>query len=111
MARNFVQPGDTLTFTAPYAVASGGGFLSGVQFAVALADAAIGAPVEAKVNGVWDLTKNTGEAWTAWAKVYWDNTNKRLTTTSSGNTYVGVTTQAQASSDAVGRVKLNGVPA
>lgn len=111
MAKNYVQPGQTLTFTAPYVVASGAGFLVGAQFAVALADAASGAPVEGRVNDVWDLAKATGEAWTAWAKVYWDNTNKRLTTTSSGNTYVGVSTQAAASADTVGRVKLNGSPA
>lgn len=111
MARNYVQPGDTLTFTAPYAVASGAGFLVGVQFAVALADAASGASVEGRTRDVWDLAKNSGEAWTAFAKVYWDNTNKRLTTTASGNTYVGVSTQAQASADVIGRVKLNGTPA
>lgn len=111
MARNYVQPGETLTFTAPYAVAAGGGFLVGVQFAVALTDAANGASVEGRVKDVWDLAKATGEAWTAFAKVYWDNTNKRLTTTSSGNTYVGVSVQAAASADTVGRVKLNGTPA
>ncbi|WP_300115238.1 capsid cement protein [Sphingobium sp.] len=112
MARNFVQPGDTLTFTAPYAVASGGGMLVGAVFAVALNAAALGAPVEGKTSGVWDLSKATGEAWVAYTtKVYWDNTNKRLTSTASGNTYVGVAVQNQASADTSGRVKLNGTVA
>ncbi|AJR24556.1 DUF2190 family protein [Sphingobium sp. YBL2] len=112
MARNFVQPGDTLTFTAPYAVASGAGMLVGAVFAVALNAAALGAPVEGRVVGVWDLPKAAGEAWVAYTtKVYWDNTNKRLTSTSAGNTYVGVAVQNQASADTTGRAKLNGTVA
>ena len=83
--RNFVQPGDTLTLIAPYAVASGAGLLVGSLFGVAKHDAAIGAPVETKRTGVIDLAKATGEAWTQGAKLYWDNTNKRLTTTAGGN--------------------------
>lgn len=111
MARNYVQPGETLTFTAPYAVASGGGFLVGVQFAVALADAASGASVEGMTRGVWDQVKATGEAWGPFVKLYWDNANKRFTTTAAGNTYAAVSTQAAASADTSGRVKLNGTPA
>jgi predicted RecA/RadA family phage recombinase len=110
MARNYVQPGDTLTFIAPYAVASGAGFLVGAQFAVALNDAFINAPVEGRTAGVWDLTKATGEAWTAWTKIYWDNTNKRCTTTASGNTLIGLCTQGAASAATVGRVKLGWAP-
>lgn len=109
MARNFVQPGSTLSFTAPYAVASGAGMLVGAVFAVALNAAGNGAPVEGKIDGVWDLAKATGEAWTAYTtKVYWDNANKRLTSTSAGNTLVGVAVQNQASGDTTGRARLNG---
>lgn len=111
MAGNYVQPGDTMTFTAPYAVASGAGFLVGAIFAVALNAAASGAPVEGRVNGVWTLPKATGESWVAYTtKLYWDNTNKRLTSTASGNSYVGIAVQSQASGDTTGRAKLNGVP-
>lgn len=112
MAGNFIQPGDTMTFVAPYAVASGAGFLVGAMFAVALNAAASGASVEGKVNGVWTLAKATGEAWVAFTtKLYWDNTNKRLTSTATGNSYVGVAAQNQASGDTTGRARLNGVPA
>lgn len=109
MARNFVQTGEAFTVTAPAAVASGAGMLVGVAFFVALFDAAQGAPVEAKRTGVWDLAKATGEAWVAFTtKLHWDATNKRVTSTSTGNTFIGVPTQAQASGDAVGRVLLTG---
>ncbi|MFS0737549.1 DUF2190 family protein [Sphingomonas sp. 1P06PA] len=106
--KTYVQPGETLPLTAPYAVASGGGFLVGSIFAIAKHDAASGAPVEGLRIGVNDVAKATGEAWTAGQKVYWDNTNKRLTTTSSGNTLVGAAVQAQASGDTVGRAQLTG---
>jgi predicted RecA/RadA family phage recombinase len=109
MAKNYVQPGDTITMTAPYAVASGAGLLVGAVFAVALADAANGATVEAKRNGVWDLAKATGQAWVAdTTKLYWDNTNKVVTSTASGNVLIGVARQTQASGDTVGRVLLTG---
>ena len=108
MARNYVQPGETITLIAPYDVASGGGMLVGSIFAVSLASAVSGAAVEARRVGVFDMAKATGAAWTQGAKVYWDNTAKNLTTTSSGNTLVGAAAQAQASGDAVGRALLTG---
>lgn len=112
MAGNFVQPGDTMTFAAPYAVASGAGMLVGAVFAVALNAAASGASVEGKMDGVWTLAKATGEAWTAYTtKLYWDNSAKKLTSTSTSNTYVGVAAQNQASGDTTGRIRLNGVVA
>lgn len=109
MARNFIQPGDTITVAAPYAVAAGAGLLSGVVFAVALAAAAQNAPVEARRVGVFDLAKATGQAWVAdTTKLYWDNTAKNVTSTASGNTLIGVARQSQASGDTIGRVLLTG---
>jgi len=107
MARNYVQQGQTLTLIAPRTVASGSGILVGALFAVALADAAAGQPVEARRVEVFDLAKATG-AWTQGQKVYWDNTAFNVTTTATNNTLIGVATQAQASADAVGRVLLTG---
>ncbi|WP_010218854.1 DUF2190 family protein [Sphingomonas sp. PAMC 26621] len=107
MAKNYVQPGETLTLIAPRAVSSGSGLLVGALFAVALADAASGSQVEARRVGVWDLAKAAG-AWTQGQKVYWDNAAFNLTTTATSNTLVGVVAQAQASADTVGRVLLTG---
>lgn len=104
--KNFVQQGDNLDLIAPYDVASGAGFLVGSIFAVASAIAASGAAVVGITKGVFTLAKATGEAWTVGVKLYWDNTNKRLTTTSSGNTLVGVATKAAQSADTSGNIKL-----
>lgn len=107
--KNFVQPGSTITLTAPYAVASGDGLLVGAIFGVAAGDAASGEPVEAALTGVFDITKVGSQAWTVGAKIYWDNTNKRCTTVTTDNTLIGVATEAVASGagDTIGRVRLN----
>lgn len=108
--KNYVQEGKTITLTAPYAVSSGGGALVGSIFGVALADVAIGAEGAFAVEGVFDLTRETGATtgWSQGALIYWDNTNKRITKTSTGNKLVGVAVNAAADSDATGRVRLNG---
>ncbi len=105
--KNFVQTGDVIPLTAPYALASAGlGFLVGSLFAVSLSSAANGAAVEGAVNGVFDLAKATGAAWTVGARIYWDDTAKNCTTTASTNKLIGVAVAAAASGDTVGRVKL-----
>lgn len=104
--RNYVQDGDTLPLIAPYDVSAGGGMLIESLFAVAIAAALSGAAVQGRTRGVIDLTKATGQAWTLGAKLYWDNSAKNVTTTSSGNTLIGVAVLAAASGDTVGRVKL-----
>ena len=107
--KNYVQPGNTLTLIAPYAVTSGDGFLVGSIFGVAAGDATSGAKVEAALTGVFDLTKIGSQAWTAGAKVYWDDTNKRTTSVATSNTLIGVATEAVAggAGDTIGRVRLN----
>jgi predicted RecA/RadA family phage recombinase len=108
--KNYVQPGTTLTLTAPYAVTSGDGLLVGSIFGVAAGDATSGATVEAALTGVFDLTKIGSQAWTVGAKVYWDDTNKRCTTVATDNTLIGVAVDAVAggAGDTIGRVRLNG---
>lgn len=108
MATNYLQDGDILTFTAPYAVASGGGFLVGSLFAVALSAAANGASVQAQRGGVWTLPKLQADDVSVGAKLYWDNTNKRLTLTSSGNTLVGAAIAAAGTSATTVSVMLDG---
>ena len=108
--KNFVQPGNTVTLTAPYAVASGDGLLVGSIFGVAAGTAALGETVEAALTGVFDVTKIGSQAWTVGAKVYWDDANKRTTNVATSNTLIGVATEAVAggAGDTIGRVRLNG---
>lgn len=109
--KNFVQPGDVLTLTAPYDVASGGGILVGPIFGIAAFSALSGAAVEAKTTGVFDLVAATHASTQGLAvgdAVYWDNSAKKATKTDTSNTKIGVAVAAKASADAVVRVRLNG---
>ena len=109
--KTFVQPGDSLTVVAPYAVTSGQGVLVGAIFGVAAYDAALNANVEVQTEGVFDITKEPALAITAGARVYWDNTNRRITTTATGNYHVGIATLAALAADSTVRVWTERVPA
>ena len=108
--KNYIQPSNTITLTAPYAVASGDGLLVGSIFGVATGTAALGEAVEAALVGVYDLKKVASQAWAAGDKIYWDNTAKNTTKTLTSNTLIGVATEAVAggATDLIGRVRLNG---
>jgi predicted RecA/RadA family phage recombinase len=111
--RNFIQPGDSLAVAVPYAggVTSGQGVLVGALFGVAAVDAAQNAVIEAATQGVFDLTKEPALAISAGARVFWDNTNRRVTTTATGNFSIGIATQAALAADATVRVWLRPLPA
>lgn len=106
--KNFIQSAAILSVTAPAVVASGDGVLVGTIFGVAQADAASGDPVEIVRGGVFDLPKVSAQAWTAGAKIYWDNGAGNCTTTASGNTLIGAAAEPAANPTATGRVVLDG---
>ncbi len=109
MAKNHVQPGETLPLTAPYDVAAGDGFLVGSIFAIALYAALSGATVEGRTVDVWDIKKTAAQTFTQGAKVYWDNAAKSVTAVAGGNSLIGVAAAAAAGGDATARVRLNGI--
>ena len=111
--RNYVQPGDSLAVAVPYAggVTSGQGVLVGALFGVTAVDGAQNATIEVQTAGVFDLTKQPALAIAAGARVFWDDTNRRITTTATGNFQVGIATQAALAADATVRVVLQRVPA
>jgi len=107
--KNYVQPGNTITLTAPYDVASGDGLLVGSIFGVATGAAANGEAIEAALVGVFDLKKVGSQAWAVGDKIYWDNTAKETTKTTTSNTLIGVAIEAVGSGagETIGRVRLN----
>ena len=108
--KNYIQPGHTITLTAPAAVTSGSGVLVGAIFGIAAHDAASGEPVETLTVGVIDINKVGTQAWAVGDKVYWDNTNKRATKIATDNTLIGVALGVVGSGadETTGRVRLNG---
>ncbi|HUX16666.1 MAG TPA: capsid cement protein [Phycisphaerae bacterium] len=110
MAKNFVQPGSTLTLSAPHDVSSGDGLLVGSLFAVASGDAVSGADVEAMTEGVFDLAKTAAQAWAQGDKVYWDAAAEECTTSAPGNVLVGVAVADAADPSGTGRVLIGNHP-
>lgn len=67
----------------------------------------IGAVGSLSVSGAWELPAETGVAFAVGDPLYWDNTNKRLTKTASGNTPAGWCIAAKASAAAIASTKIN----
>lgn len=105
--RNFTAVGNTLTLTAPYDVASGGGALVGATFGVSKGTLKAGQRGPFDVVGCFDLPKDANAAGEG-VRAYWDNTNKVVTATAAGNTLIGVFTAARAAGTATANVRLNG---
>lgn len=108
MAKNYIQPGDTLTIPAPAAVQSGGVVIAGDIKGIAQGDAISGAPVDVATRGVWELPKVAANAFTLGAKVYFNSTDALATTTASGNTLLGVAVEAAAADTATVKLRLSG---
>src|SRR5437867_3617600 len=104
--KNYVQNGDVLSLLAPYAVAAGDGLKVGSIVGIATSAADNGADVEVLTRGVVDVKKTSAQAWTVGAPVYWDDSAKEFTTTSTSNTLAGVATAAAANPSATGRLRL-----
>lgn len=106
--KNFIQPGAVVPVTAPYAVSSGQGVKVGALFGVAVVGALQGSPVEIKREGIFDITAVTADTAPQGTKVYWDDTARKITTTATNNTAVGVVVADKANGDLLARVLLDG---
>jgi len=112
--RNCIRPdARSIPMVVPYApgILSGQGMLVGAFFGVAAMDAAQNSVVECETRGEFELAKDPAQAITAGARLFWDNTNRRLTTTATGNFQVGIATVAALAADTTVRVMLARVPA
>ncbi len=105
---NFIQPGKTLTLTAP-----AGGVVGGVAVQIGqLLVVASGTvdeflPFEGATEGVFTLPKNNAEAFTEGQLVYWDGTE--MTTTAGINLLVGVAAEDATDVSTESRIRLDGV--
>ena len=108
--QSYIQAGDTITLAMPYDRTSGQGVKVGQVFGVCANTALSGTDNEVKTKGVFEITKVGSQAWTVGALVYWDNTNKRCTTSASGNLLIGAATVAvgAGAGETTGTVRRNG---
>lgn len=112
MTTRFVQPGKVLDYAnGGTAQASGAVVVAGTLVGVCLAAIAANATGSVQICGVFTLPKLSTDTPAQGALVYWDATNSRITTTSSGNTLAGKAFAAAANGDTTCLVLLNGIPA
>jgi predicted RecA/RadA family phage recombinase len=103
MARNFVQPGDVITLTAPADVKGGEIVTVGALTGVAAYDAKAGAEVEVALTGVFELP--CSEALAQGALAYWADGK----VAAEGDLLIGAVIAAAGSGAATCRVRLNAV--
>lgn len=106
---NLIQEGKRIDITAPYAVSSGGGCLVGTAlFGIAVDTYASGAAGVIATEGVFDIAKATGPSFAVGARVYWDDTNKVVTTSGTGSALeIGVCTTTAGTAATTARTKLH----
>jgi len=105
--RNFIQPGNVVALPAPTGgVSSGDVVIVGALVGIAAYDAVEAAPVEVKLDGVFELPK-AAEALDPGDAAYWTGT--AVTATPGTNTLLGAVTEAAATDAPTVRVRLNGV--
>ena len=103
MASNFVNPGHTVTIPATGTVNSGDVVIIGSLIGIACGDAAIGAPLDVAMTGVYELP--TATSFDIGDPVGWDADNGVAVEASTGGSEIGV---AVGGSAARVKVRLNG---
>ena len=98
-----------IDYTPTADVAAGDVVVQGDSVGVARCPIPANAPGALAVVGIFQFPKVTtaGSGIAAGTKAYWDATNKVLTATAQGNTYLGKTTKAAADADASVHVRLS----
>ena len=105
--KNFIQPGDVLTVTAPTGgVVSGEMVVINKLLGVAAFDAAENNEVEVAVAGVFEVPKKSTDTQAVGALLYWDSANGEMTTTASGNTKAGYAVEAAGSGATLVKIRL-----
>lgn len=103
----FIQEGHYIDHTPASALAAGDVVVQGDLVGVTVRPLAIGELGSLAVDGVFDFNKSTGVAFTIGTILYWDNTNKVVTTTTTGNKSIGKVVRAAASADTTVRIRLS----
>lgn len=102
----FVQDGTSIDYIPTTAVAAGDVVVQGDLVGIATQDIPANTLGALKVEGVFDVVKQSGAAISAGALVYWDATNQVATTSATGK-LIGKCIKAAAAADATVRVKMS----
>lgn len=105
--KNYIEEGNRLQFTVGADTAAGAGVLVGKRLGVAANAILNGAVGVLAMEGVFELPKLSTDVVAAGALLYWDDTNKRLTTTATSNTLAGYAQAASGNGVATVNIMLN----
>jgi predicted RecA/RadA family phage recombinase len=105
--KNMIEKGDRLVFTVGADTASGAGVLVGKRIGVACSAILSGAAGVLAMEGVFNLPKLSTDVIAQGDLLYWDNTNKRLTSTTTSNTLAGYAQNASGNGVATVDIMLN----
>ena len=101
-----MRNGRTMDYTCTAAVAKDDVIVVGAVVGIAASAGEIDEVITLDTVGVYELKANTA-AITQGAAVYWDATNKEVTTTATGNTLMGHAWEASGSGVLTALVKIN----
>ncbi|MGP1394172.1 MAG: DUF2190 family protein [Inquilinaceae bacterium] len=104
--KNYIQPGNVLTVAAPAALSSGAVVAVGKLIGIAATDAALGAEVEASVEGVFAVPKTAANVVATGDQLYWNAGAGEMTTTATGNTKAGFAAAPAGAGVATVRIRL-----
>jgi predicted RecA/RadA family phage recombinase len=105
--KNFIQPGEVMTYAHSGAKNSGDPVKIGSLLGVASADYAANEAGEYAISGVFEITKLTSDDVAIGAQLYWDDGNSRLTTTASTHIKAGRAFKAAGTSATKVQILLN----
>lgn len=105
--KNAVSMGLTIDHAPAAQRLAGAMTLIGVRVGVAVNDVAATVSGVFYVQGVFEIPKLSTDVVAQGAALYWDNTNLRLTTTSSGNTLAGYAFAAAGNGVATVQIAIN----
>ena len=107
--KNYIQPGEVISFTAGADIASGDLVFIGDLPGIACADVANGGSGEAQLKGVFTLSKVSAQAWTAGDRIYYDASLAKVTNVKDTDTkFVGFAVAAADNPSSTGKVLLAG---
>lgn len=108
MAKNSISDGVFINIIALSALTAGVPALIENMFVIPLTDIPVGSDGNVTATGVWELPKDAATTGNPLARVYWDNTNKVVTTTATGNRLIGCLTKEAVNGSTIAEVRLNG---
>lgn len=111
MAKNYVKPGEHITFTAGATTASGKAVVIGSLLGVSLTALENGATGEAAIEGVWELPCASTAVITRGAKLIWDvSADEFILTGAAEGDLVGCATAVSDAGDGVTTVAAKLTP-